>query len=77
MFDPGVFLPLAMTALIGMFAIMLIVGIPRGRRLQKTNEQIEANQTRQIAMQERQLAAAERQATAQERIAAALESRGE
>ncbi|WP_341861589.1 hypothetical protein [Gymnodinialimonas sp. 57CJ19] len=77
MSDTDTFLTVAFTVMMLMLAIMLIVGIPRGRRMQKTNEQIEANQARQIEMQERQLAAAERSATAMERVAAALERRGE
>ncbi|ABD55413.1 hypothetical protein [Jannaschia sp. CCS1] len=75
MSELDMFLAVAFTIMLVMIAIMLVIGIPRGKRLQKTNETIAANQARMIEMQERQLAVAERQATAQERIATALERR--
>lgn len=68
--NPDVFLPIAFSIMIGMFALMLIVGIPRGKRVQKTNEKMAENQARQIALHERQAAALER-------IASALERRGD
>ena len=68
MADPDAFLTVAFAVMIGLLAAMVLVGIPRGRRMQKTNEQIEANQRRLIEIQERQ-------ATAMERIANALEHR--
>ncbi len=75
------FLTIAFSLMIGMFALMLIIGIPRGKRMQKTNEKIAANQAKQIElneqMQRRQLEFQERQMAAMERIATAQERRGE
>ena len=68
MMDPDVFLPIAFIVLIALLGVMVLVGLPRGKRMQKTNEQIEANQRRQLDLAERQTAAVER-------IAAALEAR--
>ena len=49
--------------------VMFALGLRRGKNVQATNEQIEANQKRQIELHERQVAALER-------IADILESRG-
>ncbi len=67
--DPDVFAMVGFAIMIGLFAVMLLVGIPRGRSMQKTDEQIDANQRRLAEIQERQIAA-------KERIADALENRG-
>ncbi len=61
------FLVIAFTVMIALLCLMVAVGIPRGKRMQKTNEQIEANQRRQMEL-------AERQTKAVERIAEALEA---
>ena len=66
--NPDVFLPIAFAILIGLLGLMVAVGIPRGKRIQDANEQIVANQRRQMEL-------AERQTKAVERIADALESR--
>lgn len=65
---PDTFLIIAFTVMIALLGLMVAVGIPRGTRMQKTNEQIEANQRRQMEL-------AERQTKAVERIADALEAR--
>ena len=52
-------------AVLAMFAI----GLKRGKRIEKTNNDIETNQKRQIELHERQVAALER-------IANSLENRG-
>lgn len=65
---PDTFLIIAFTVMIALLGLMVAVGIPRGKRMQKTNEQIEANQRRQMEL-------AERQTKAVERIADALEAR--
>lgn len=65
---PDTFLIIAFTVMIALLGLMVAVGIPRGKRMQKTNEQIEANQRRQMEL-------AERQTEAVERIADALEAR--
>lgn len=67
MSDTDLFLAVSFTVMLVMLAIMLIVGIPRGKRMQKTNEQIQINQARQIELQERQAAALDRIASALER----------
>lgn len=61
------FLMVAFGAMLGLFVLMLVVGIPRGKRMQNTNDQIAANQARQIALHERQAAALERIAESLER----------
>lgn len=66
--NPDVFLPIAFSIMIALLVLMVVVGLPRGKRMQKTNEQIEANQRKQMEL-------AERQTKAVERIAAALEQR--
>lgn len=55
--------------------VMFAFGLKRGKRVQATNEQIEANQRRSIEMAEKQIILAERNAAAMERIATALERR--
>ncbi|MDB2369241.1 hypothetical protein N9V68_01485 [Octadecabacter sp.] len=64
--NPDVFLPIAFGIMIGLLGLMVAVGIPRGKRMQRTNEQIEANQRRQMDMSERQTKAIERIADALE-----------
>lgn len=54
--------------MIALLGLMVAVGIPRGKRMQKTNEAIEANQRKHMEL-------AERQIKALERIAGALENR--
>lgn len=76
MIDTDTFMMFAFVVLIALLAAMVLVGIPRGKRIQATNEQIEANQRRTIEMSERQIALSERNVAAMERIAAALERRG-
>lgn len=66
--NPDTFLMVAFGLLIGLFVIMMVVGIPRGRRMQDTNAKIEENQRKQMET-------GERQAKALERIADALEKR--
>ena len=66
--NPEIFLPIAFTIMIALLGLMVAVGIPRGKRMQKTNERIEANQRKQMELAERQTAAVER-------IAEALEKR--
>ena len=56
-------------AFIVVLLIMFGLGLRRGKNVQATNEQIEANQKRQIELHERQVAALER-------IAEALDRRG-
>ncbi|OAN75561.1 hypothetical protein A8B78_16250 [Jannaschia sp. EhC01] len=70
------FLTIAFSAMIAMFAVMLIVGLPRGKRVQTTNDKIAEQQTRQIALQERNTDLQERTVIALERIATTLERRG-
>lgn len=62
------FLIIGFGIVILLFAVMLVVGLPRGKRMQAINERIEINQRRMLET-------AERQAVAAERIAAALEAR--
>jgi hypothetical protein len=62
------FLIIGFGIVILLFAVMLVVGLPRGKRMQATNERIEINQRRILET-------AELQAVAAERIAAALEAR--
>ena len=69
MVDPEIYMPIAFGILILLLLIMVAIGIPRGKRMQQTNEQIEANQRKMMAL-------SERQAVALERIAEALERRG-
>ncbi|MEX3015126.1 hypothetical protein [Gymnodinialimonas hymeniacidonis] len=59
----------AALAFIAIVTIMFALGLRRGRNVQATNEQIAANQQRQIELHERQVAALER-------IANSLENRG-
>ena len=66
---PDLFLTIAFSIMIALLAAMVLVGIPRGKRMQQTNEAIEANQRKQLEL-------AERQTQAVERIAEALEKRG-
>lgn len=62
------YLAVLFTVMVAAFLLLLVIGIPRGKRMQKTNERIEANQ-REI------LENSHRQATALERIAESLEKR--
>jgi len=66
--NPDTFLMIALGAMVALFLVMLVIGIPRGKRAQDTNEKIEANQRKQMEMAARQTAAIER-------IAEALEKR--
>lgn len=77
MLDPDIFLPIAFTVMLAMFALMLIIGIPRGKRTQKTNEDIANKQAEQFKLVQRQIEVHGRQTAAIERIATALERRDE
>lgn len=73
--DESLFLGTLFLIMVVMFALMLLIGLPRGKRMQETNTQIAANQERLIALQDRQAQLVERQVVALERVAAALEKR--
>jgi len=66
--NADVFLPIAFTIMIVLLGLMIVISIPRGKRMLRNQEQMEANQRKQMELAERQTAAVER-------IADALENR--
>ncbi len=51
------------TGFLCLLTVLYVIGVVRGRRMQRTNEKIEKNQRNLIALQERQVSALERIAT--------------
>ena len=61
------FLMSSFAIMVGLFVVMIAVGIPRGKRMQQTNEQIAANQLKLLENSRKQTKALERIASALEK----------